>query len=177
MGDKLLIALLVTAGLAGCSGGDHALSVDPDAQAAPETQAQNPHASESHTNESHAGAHDAEAVAPPQGTLWPTDAPLRTGMSRIDSAVDSAGADRPLSRERADLLARTVQENVTYIVRNCKLPPEPDAALHVLIGRLMTAAGELASDATSEAALVQLTDVLRDYHGTFDHASAAATTP
>ena len=173
MGDKLLIALLVTAGLAGCSGGDRASRVDPSAESAPETHAVDPHADESHAR----GAHDAEAVAPPKGTLWPTDAPLRTGMSRIDSAVDSAGADRPLSRERADLLARTVQESVTYIVRNCKLPPEPDAALHVLIGRLMTAAGELASDATSEAALVQLTDVLRDYHGTFDHASAAATTP
>ena len=173
MGDELLIALLVTAGLAGCSGGDRASSVGPDAQAAPETHAQDLHADDSHAR----GAHDAEAVAPPKGTLWPTDEPLRAGMSRIESAVNSAGVMRPLSRERAGMLARTVEENVTYIVRNCKLPPEPDAALHVLIGRLMTAAGELASDATSEAALVQLTDVLRDYHGTFDHASAAATTP
>ena len=173
MGDKLLIALLVTAGLAGCSGGDRASRVDPSAESAPETHAVDPHADESHAR----GAHDAEAVAPPKGTLWPTDEPLRAGMSRIESAVNSAGVMRPLSREGAGMLARTVEENVTYIVRNCKLPPEPDAALHVLIGRLMTAAGELASDATSEAALVQLTDVLRDYHGTFDHASAAATTP
>ena len=173
MGDKLLIALLVTVGLAGCSAGDRASSVDPSAESAPETHAVDPHADESHAR----GAHDAEAVAPPKGTLWPTDEPLRAGMSRIESAVNSAGVMRPLSREGAGMLARTVEENVTYIVRNCKLPPEPDAALHVLIGRLMTAAGELASDATSEAALVQLTDVLRDYHGTFDHASAAATTP
>ncbi len=172
MGEKLLIALLVTAGLAGCSGGDRATSADPDAQAAPETHAQEPHANESHAR----GAHEAEAVAPPKGTLWPTDEPLRAGMSRIESAVNSAGAMQPLSRENADMLARTVEENVTYIVRNCKLPPEPDAALHVLIGRLMSAAGELASDVTSDAAIERLAAVLHDYHQTFDHAPAAAAT-
>ncbi len=172
MGDKLLAALLVTAGLAGCSGGDRASSVDSSAQAAPEMHAQGLHADESHAR----GAHDAEAVAPPKGTLWPTDEPLRAGMSRIESAVNSAGAMRPLSRENADMLAGTVEENVTYIVRNCKLPPEPDAALHVLIGRLMSAAGELASDDTSDAAIERLAAVLHDYHQTFDHAPAALAT-
>jgi hypothetical protein len=173
MDGEWWITLMLTAGLGGCSNGDRASRVDPIAQAAPETHARNPHANESHAR----GAHDAAAVTPPEGTLWPTDEPLRAGMARIESAVKSAGVMRPLSRERADKLAPTVEENVTYIVKNCKLPAEPDAALHVLIGRLMTATGELASDSTSDAALDRLAAVLRDYHRTFDDAPAAAATP
>ncbi len=166
-GNSMWVAALIcAAGLAGCSGGDRTSRVQPAAQATPAT----------HANESH--AHDTEPVAPPEGTLWPTDEALRAGMSRIEAALDSTtAAARPLARERADALARSVEENVTYIVRNCKLPPEPDAALHVLIGRLMTAAQQLASDASSEDALEQIAAVVRDYHGTFDHAAVVADAP
>lgn len=151
----LLALAIVATGLAGCSPA-------PDAHDAHESH--DPHES-----------HDASPVAPPEGQLWPTDEPLRTGMSRIETAIEQAqGAAQPIAREQADLLARTVEDNVAFIVKNCKLPAAPDAALHVLIGRMMAAAGELKGDQAGEAAVDQLAAVLQDYRNTFDHGPAIA---
>ena len=122
----------------------------------------------------HAGAPHNTAVAPPEGELWPTDEPLRTGMSRIQVAVEQAATAQPISRERAQDLARIVEQNVTYIVQHCKLPPKPDAALHVLIARMMTAANHLKEDVSSDAAVAELLSVLQDYRGSFNHSDAAS---
>lgn len=158
----------VAAGLAGCSPAPDAGSASPAAQGAGEaheaTASHDPHES-----------HDASLVTPPEGQLWPTDEPLRTGMSRIETALEQAqGAARPIGREQADLLARTVEDNVAFIVKNCKLPAAPDAALHVLIGRMMAAAGELKGEQAGEAAVDQLAAVLQDYRNSFDHAPGIA---
>ncbi len=156
----MMIVTLAGAAMAGCSRGDDA----PDAGHAHEAE-------ESH--EAHS-AHGVGATAPPDGTLWPTDEPLRAGMSRIEDAVGSVHAlNQPISREQAGELARTVEENVTYIVGNCKLPPAPDAALHVLIGRMVTAANQLKSGESAADAVVQLDGVLQDYRASFDHSHVA----
>src|SRR5690606_1871285 len=118
-------------------------------------------------------AHDA-VIAPPEGTLWPTDESLRTAMSRIQAAAERAVAARPLTREAAHALAGTVEENVAYMVENCKLPPEPDAALHVLIHRMLSAANLMKQDASSNAAVEQLVGTLHDYYRTFDHSPASS---
>jgi hypothetical protein len=55
------------------------------------------------------------------------------------------------------------------MVENCKLEPEPDAALHVLIGRLLSAAGAVREDPGSPDGVPQLVAVLHDYGATFDH--------
>ncbi|MDF3021801.1 MAG: hypothetical protein K0Q92_3104, partial [Steroidobacteraceae bacterium] len=108
------------------------------------------------------------------GQLWPTDGPLRTGMSHIETALEQAqGAAQPIAREQADLLARTVEDNVAFIVKNCKLPAAPDAALHVLIGRMLAAAHELKGERAGEA-MSELAAVLQDYRNSFDHAPAIA---
>jgi hypothetical protein len=116
--------------------------------------------------------HRAAVTAPPEGKLWPTDAPLRAGMSRIESALEQAGG-QPVTQDKAQDLARVVRENVNYIVRNCKLPPEPDAALHVLIGRMMSAASQLESGAGTGAAVAQLESALQEYRSHFDHTQAS----
>lgn len=164
----LLALATVAAGLAGCSPAPEAGSASPVSHGAREAHDANashdPHES-----------HDASIVAPPEGQLWPTDEPLRTGMSRIETALEQAqGAAQPISRVQADLLARTVEDNVAFIVKNCKLPAAPDAALHVLIGRMMAAAGELKGEQAGEAAVGQLAAVLQDYRHSFDHAAAIA---
>ena len=128
----------------------------------------------SSTHEAH-HAHDSHdtVVAPPEGKLWPTDEPLRIGMSRIETAVAQANAaKRPISRKRARALARTVEGTITYLIEHCQLPPEPDAALHMLIARMMTAANQLDHETSTEAAITQLVNTLHDYRGTFHHSSA-----
>lgn len=156
----MVIAALAGAALAGCSRGGDAASAG-DAHEAEES------------HDAHA-AHGVGVTAPPDGTLWPTDEPLRAGMSRIEEAVGRAKAmNQPVSREQAGELARTVEENVTYIVRNCKLPPAPDAALHVLITRMTAAASQLKSGGSTADAVDRLDGVLQDYRAAFDHSHAA----
>lgn len=153
---KVLSALALAASFAACSGSGDATVAAPSAQGAHDA------------HDSH-GTGGTTVVARPESERWPTDEPLRLGMSRIEAAVEQAGAEgQPLSRESAMKLAGTVEDNVAYLVKNCRLPPEPDAALHVLIGRMMTASSQLKGEASSsEAALTQLVSVLRDYRGAF----------
>ena len=158
---KFLLLLAVAASLAGCSRDGGATADDASVQ---------------DTHRAH-GADGAPVAAPPNGQLWPTDEPLRAGMARIQVAIEQASAEvQPLSRDSAGRLAGTVEENVAYIVKNCRLPPEPDAALHVLIGRLMNAANQLKAEPAAETAVSELDAILRDYRSTFDDAHTAPAT-
>jgi hypothetical protein len=115
-------------------------------------------------------------TAPSDGEPWPTDEALRTGISRIETALQqTTTAERLRQSESARELARTVEENVAYIIEHCKLPPAPDSALHVLLVRMIAAANQLKHDASRDAAVAQLASVLRDYHHSFDHSSGTPT--
>ena len=126
----------------------------------------------------HDAAHDsshATTMAPPEGKRWPTDEFLRTGMSRIETAVEQSAAGPSLSRDDSLALARTIEQNVTDIVEHCRLPPEADAALHVVIARMLAASHQLKENASSAAAVAQVRGALQDYRSAFDHSPAAST--
>lgn len=136
-------------------------------EAAPETDAVAVLSSESHTHE-----HDGAAPALAEGERWATDAPLRASMLKIRAGVEetmSAYQIGALAPNQAQALGATVEENVAYMIQNCKLEPEPDAALHVLIGRMMTASEAMKKDPSSQAGWPVLMAVLHDYEATFDH--------
>ena len=76
-----------------------------------------------------------------QGQKWPTDAPLRQGMENIRSAVAKGMKD--------EALAKAVETEVAGIVQNCKLEPEADEQLHIVIAELM--AGAEAKDSAKVA--------------------------
>lgn len=141
--------------------------------ATPPSAHNQPSAATAHdAHEAHASSHHT-AVAPPDSERWPTDEPLRTGMSRIQAAVDQAMREQTLSRERSVALASTIEQNVTYIIEHCKLPPQADAALHVLIGRMLTATHQLKSNGSSDAAVAQIVSALHDYREAFADSPAA----
>jgi hypothetical protein len=122
--------------------------------------------------EQHGHASHAAAPVLPAGQLWATDVPLRSAMTRIRNAVEqnlSAYERGSLQAESAGALAAAVEADVRYMVENCKLEPEPDAALHVLIGRLLGAAGAVREDPGSPDGVPQFAAVLHDYGATFDH--------
>jgi hypothetical protein len=135
-----------------------------------EAPSKSAHATGHESHDMHAG--DAAAPMPPDGRLWPTDEPLRSAMTRIRAAVEQtapAYERKELRAADAEKLAVTVEESVAYMVANCKLSPEADAALHVLIGRMMSAAAALRSDPASDAGVPQLLAVLHDYQAAFEH--------
>jgi hypothetical protein len=102
---------------------------------------------------SHGAAGEAKLVLD-QGRKWQTDAPLRQGMDNIRSAV-AQGVQN-------DALAKKVETEVAGIVQNCKLEPEADAQLHIVIGELL--AGAEAQDTA------RVKQALNAYGEHFDHA-------
>lgn len=132
-----------------------------------------------HIREAHAGGHshghddhEASALTLNAGQGWDTDAALRTGMQRIRDAagrVLAAPAAGPISKDDAKQFSTTVQESVEYLVKNCKLEPKADAALHVLITDLMTGAASLVENPASAEAVGSIRRALERYPEHFDH--------
>jgi hypothetical protein len=139
-------------------------------EAAPEPDRAAAASSESHA--AHIHENDATGPVLPEGDRWATDEPLRASMLKIRAGVEEAmpayqsGA---LDANQAQSLSATVEQSVAYMIQNCKLEPKPDAALHVLIGRMLTASEAMKKDPASRAGWPELMAVLHDYAATFDH--------
>jgi len=106
------------------------------------------------------------------GEKWKTDAALRQGMQAINNAVRRAVPayhDDALTKTDADKLAKQINEQVNYLVANCKLEPGADATLHVLIGELLTAAARQSEEPLSGQGVSVMIDTLQQYPVYFDH--------
>ena len=93
-------------------------------------------------------------------------------MQRIRTAVDQAyvaNVSGRLTPAEAKALSTLVQENVNYLIANCKLPPKADATLHVLIGELLSGAAQLAENSAASEGLDRAGQALRHYSEYFDH--------
>jgi hypothetical protein len=78
-----------------------------------------------------------------QGRKWSTDEPLRINMEGIRSAVvlkQDAIHDGSLSAKEYEALATTIEAHVATIVAECKLTPEADANLHLIVADLLEGA-------------------------------------
>lgn len=125
-------------------------------------------------------AHGAEAQAPAhaitldQGRRWATDAPLREGMSGIRAALEQKHPEvvaNQMSPADYAALGATIEKHVGSIVANCKLTPEADANLHVVVAELVSAADDLqgkskAAPAEGVHKAVRAVNLYRRY---FDH--------
>ncbi|HSM12305.1 MAG TPA: DnrO protein [Lysobacter sp.] len=123
------------------------------------------HAQDGH--EHHAPATASQEV-PAQ--RYATDAPLRKGMAQIRIAVDALGHYERghMGAQQAVTFATTIQEQIAYLVANCKLEPQADAALHGIIAKLGAGAQALKNDPADLAAIPPMREALADYRRTFD---------
>ena len=64
--------------------------------------------------------------------------------------------------------AGAVEAAVTYMFANCKLPPEPDAALHDILVPLLTAAQALKADPRNVKAIDEMRAAIERYPLYFD---------
>lgn len=115
----------------------------------------------SHMHE--ADAHEAHGTASMElnaGQRWETDEPLRLGMQRIrDAAAQQQGA----------ALASTTKEQVNYLIANCKLDPQADAALHGIISQLLAGADMLSKAPDSSEGTEKIRHALHQYPDYFNH--------
>ncbi|MCW5660253.1 MAG: hypothetical protein KIT60_21325 [Burkholderiaceae bacterium] len=124
--------------------------------------------------------HDHGAAAPHkltlnQGRKWTTDAPLRAGMGRIRGLVEpqlGAAHAGKLTPAQYRELATQVETEVGGIVANCKLEPNADAMLHLVIADIGAGTDAMAGkDAKTRPALglVKLAQAVNQYGNHFDH--------
>lgn len=125
-----------------------------------------------------AHAHDeamSGKLALDKGRPWATDAPLRTGMDRIRAltagALANAHAGKLDARASATVAAQVEQE-VAGIVANCKLEPQADAMLHLVIADIGAGTAAMAGKVPgrkSEDGLLQLAQAVNAYGRHFRH--------
>lgn len=119
----------------------------------------------------HSHQHPAPAAA--QATpaqRWATDVPLRTGMGKIRTAVDALQHYERghMGPEQAVELATQIQQQIAYLVANCKLEPQADAALHVIIAELGATAQALKDNPSDLSAIPAMRQALQHYPRQFN---------
>ena len=109
------------------------------------------------------------------GKKWGTDEPLRRGMASIRETVHGAPAPLHKGTAKPEAYAEVgnrVEADVGRIVKECKLPPEADAQLHIVIADVIAGADAMkgAKDAKAgRAGLIQVDRALTAYAKHFDH--------
>lgn len=126
---------------------------------------------------SHGHAHDMEK--PVQLTLndgkkWTTDNSLRQGMERIRDALSAelpAIHSGKATAEQYQALAQKVNDQLAFMVKNCKLEPKADAVLHLILADIIAAADILQAQHGGEAhqGAVKIVHALENYAVYFDH--------
>jgi len=106
------------------------------------------------------------------GKRWSTDAPLREGMTRIRAIVEprleqvhAGGIDRATYSQ----MAGAIEAQLAYIVGNCKLEPEADAVLHVIIGGIGEGVDAMNAGAQAGQGALQIVAALDNYGQYFEH--------
>jgi hypothetical protein len=96
-------------------------------------------------------AHELQLNA---GEKWATDAPLRKAMGALNGAMQAslpAIHDNQLGDAQYNQLAARINDEVAYMVKHCKLAPEADAQLHLVIAELLAGADGMAGKTPGEA--------------------------
>lgn len=122
-----------------------------------------------------AHSHDAAAATElvlDNGAKWETDEPLRHGMAGMRDDMAAAlpkihdGAFTPADYSE---LAGKVDGRIQYLVENCKLSPEADEQLHVVLVEIMDGAEAMKSGAGQMNGAVKIVQALKAYPDYFDH--------
>lgn len=121
--------------------------------------------------------HDAHSTkvsglpAPP-ATPWASDAPLREGMRRMHRAVETLGQAEHghLDLSRTVAATEQVQQAANFMIANCKLAPEPDAALHGLLVALLNGAAKIQADPNDATPVAAMRDAIALYPRMFEDA-------
>lgn len=97
---------------------------------------------------------------------WATDPALRDGMRRVRQgvqALERGARGRPDAAKAAD-----IDGAVNYMIANCQLEPDADAALHGLLAKFLVGADAARTGKNIPAALADMQAALKQYPELFD---------
>lgn len=129
--------------------------------------------------EQHSGhKHDAEIHTQlnlNDGKKWRTDDALRHAMTNIRISVTNtltAIHSGNLKSTQYDVLTKSIEKEIAFIVAHCKLDPKADENLHIILGRFAIGVDIVtAKRGTQEKELgvINMAETLNTYGKYFDH--------
>jgi hypothetical protein len=109
------------------------------------------------------------------GRKWPTDEALRRGMGAIHELVHKAPAALHKGTAKAEAYAELggrIEREAGRIVAECKLAPQADEQLHLVIAEIVAGTDAMKGaklSAEGRGGLVKVAGALRNYGRFFDH--------
>jgi len=108
------------------------------------------------------------------GKKWETDAPLRTGMENIKKSVEEKIPEihnGKFSQEQFADLSKKISSDLDSIFKNCKLTPEADEQLHVVLVQIIDGADKMKNAKSDErtTGAIKILQALAQYPKYFDH--------
>lgn len=121
---------------------------------------------------SHGGTGPKIELVLNKGAKWQTDAMLRRGMT--DLRNDMAAALPQIHRGTLTAgdfaaLAGKVDQHIQFITENCKLTPEADEQLHVVLASILDGVDDMKGAGHQEDGAVKIVQALALYPKYFDH--------
>ena len=116
----------------------------------------------------HSHSHSPAATAAPSAGRMATDAALRQGMEGIRTTMVAALAKRPGPADYPRM-ANDVEAGIDRITATCKLDPEADARLHLVLARMIDGIGHLRGTDKQQAGVALILGALDEYGRGFDH--------
>lgn len=127
-------------------------------------------APDGHGHEAH-GASDAKLKLN-SGEKWKTDAPLRANITLIrDDLAAMMGSihDGSFTAAQYTDLAGRIEKHLLSMIAQCKLPPDADAQLHVLLVDFFAGVNAMKGDENRMQGAVKIVRGLEAYSTYFDH--------
>lgn len=110
------------------------------------------------------------------GKKWGTDDALRQAMSTIHTSVSQILPKAHSGKAKAadyEAFSKDITAQVAYIVENCKLDPQADAQLHIIVADIMSgveAAEGKEGEKQRASGVVKIAQASNAYGKHFDHA-------
>lgn len=120
----------------------------------------------------HAHDHGATKLSLNKGRKWATDEALRTGMSGMRAEIDRslhAIHEGRLDAAGYEALAKRLEGEMAQVVANCKLAPEADAQLHLVLAQLGEGVDAMKAGSRREDGAATVVQALNAYGRHFSH--------
>lgn len=108
------------------------------------------------------------------GKKWTTDGNLRQGMERIRDALAAELSTIHSGKATATqyrALAQKMNDQITFMVKNCKLEPKADAMLHLVLADIIAGTDAMTGQNSVKAheGAAKIAHALDNYAAHFDH--------
>lgn len=105
------------------------------------------------------------------GHKWATDGTLRQAMSHIRAGMAASQPAEKATLQQYQAMAGKVNEQIAFMVQNCKLDKDADAMLHLVLADIVAGADAMAGQDRDKAqqGAKMITHALENYGAYFEH--------